>query len=185
MAESGSHKFDAKPLDVPSQRVVDRAYRAWWGELCRVIERQFGSGPPDPEEAVQNAFEKFARLPDLAGVANPRAWLHTTSRNYVLDARRRAAVRAASQPTLEILSPPSEIDSEHVLAAREELARVEKAILAMEPRRREVLLLHSVHGLPYSKIAERLGISDARVRQLMASALALCAAAASPEESED
>lgn len=183
MAQSDSRRFETTPHGTPSQRIVERAYRSWWGELCRTIERHFGSGPPDPEEAVQSAFEKFAQLGDPAAVANPRAYLHTSARNYVLDWKRRAAVRAGIQPTLEIIEgTPAEFDSERVLIAKEELAAVEQAVRNMEPKRREVLLLHSLHGLPFSEIAARLALSETRVRQLMASALALCAAATGADD---
>jgi RNA polymerase sigma factor (sigma-70 family) len=188
VAQSDSHKFEPEPHDVSSRRTLDRAYRSWWGELCRVIERQFGPGPPDPEEAVQSAFEKFAKLEDPASIANPRAYLHTSSRNYVLDQKRRAAVRLTTQKNLQILESgetSSEIDSERVLIAREELAMVDAAVRDMEPRRREVLIMHSVHGLTFTEIGKRLGVSERRVRQLMASALALCAAAIDPAETSE
>lgn len=181
MAKSDSRKFESEPLGVSSQRTVERAYRSWWAELCRGIERQFGLGPPDPEEAVQAAFEKFAKLEDPAAVDNPRAYLHASSRNYVLDWKRRAAVRRAIGETVAVVDgsgAPAEIDSERVLIAKERLSLVDAAVRSMEPRRREVLILHSLHGLPYSEIARRLDLSETRVRQLMASALALCAAAA-------
>lgn len=185
MAKSDSQKFGQQPRGASSRRTLEHAYRSWWSEICRTIERHFGSGPPDPEEAVQSAFEKFAQLDDPASVANPRAYLHTSARNYVLDWKRRAAVRAGIQPTLEIIeAAPAEIDTERVLIAKEELAAVEQAVRNMEPKRREVLLLHSLHGLPFSEIAARLGLSETRVRQLMASALALCAAATGADDNQ-
>lgn len=187
MAKSDSRKFEQEPLGPSSQRTIERAYRRWWSELCRVVERQFGAGPPDPEEAVQAAFEKFAGLEDPASVENPRAYLHASARNYVLDWKRRAAVRMAAGETVKVIEgceASAEIDSERVLIAKEQLSLVDAAVRAMEPKRREVLILHSVHGLPYSEIARRMDLSETRVRQLMASALALCAAAVGSEDDD-
>ncbi len=186
MGKSDSRRIEPEPRDVTSRRVLERAYRTWWPELCRTIERQFGAGPPDPEEAVQAAFERFAKLENPAAVENPRAYLHMSSRNYVLDFKRRAAVRLAARDTIDVIEnsgTPAELDSEHVLMMREELEIVHRAVETMEPRRREVLIMHSLHGVPFSEIAKRMEISETRVRQLMASALAICAAAAQGDES--
>lgn len=188
MANSDSRKVETEARDDASRARLDRAYRSWWSELCRVVERQFGSGPPDPEEAVQSAFERFAKHENPGSVANVRAYLHAASRNYVLDWKRRAAVRRSVQGTIDVIEgsgAPAEIDSERVLIAKERLSLVDAAVRSMEPKRREVLLMHSVHGLPYSEIARRLALSETRVRQLMASALAHCAAAVGDDEEGD
>jgi RNA polymerase sigma factor (sigma-70 family) len=191
---SGVPKSDVQKVerDTPrraSRGVVERAFTDWHMSLIRAIARQFGSGPPDPEEAVQAAFAKFAKLENPEVVDDKRAYLFMSARNYVLDYRRRAAVRSAAQSAVEILAEgdaPANLDIERVFIARERLAIIDSTLAAMEPRRREVMTLRIVEGLGYSAIAARMNLSESRVRQLAASALTLCTIALNAgDESEE
>lgn len=160
--------------------LVERLYRAYRAELCAYIEKNFGAGPPEPEEVVQSAFARFAAQEHPERVANPRAFLYACSRNLVLDHKRRAAVRHAAVEDgslADLGDGPANADIERVLIGREQLAIVEATVRAMEPRRRKVLIMHVVHELRYTEIARRLGLSETRIRQLMADALAECEAA--------
>jgi RNA polymerase sigma-70 factor (ECF subfamily) len=179
MAESAIFKPLHSP---PAERLgeaADRAYRQYWSELCAYVRKTFGAGPPEPEEVAQNAFARFAAM-DAAEVANPRAFLYRTAHNIVLDHRRREAVRSrlsAEVAVLDFGGETANADAERVLSAKERLAIVDRAIRAMEPRRRKVLIMHAIHGLNYTDIARRLGVSPTRVTQLFAEAVALCNAA--------
>jgi len=177
VAKPESRKIETEPRSDRPRGVIERVYRNHWADLCRAIERQFGSGPPEPEEAVQTAFESFAKLDAAEEVANPRSYLFVAARNFVLDQRRRAKVRLAAHDDVEFVltgDTPANLDSERVFIAKEQLAIVAGTLDRMEPKRREVMTLHIVHDLRYVEIARRLGISETRVRQLMASALAQC-----------
>jgi RNA polymerase sigma-70 factor (ECF subfamily) len=41
---------------------VEALYRRYSVAIRHYLERHFGKGPPDPEDAVHAAFERFARL---------------------------------------------------------------------------------------------------------------------------
>ncbi len=156
-------------------------YRQYWDELCRVIRRQFGDGPTEPEEAAQAAFEQLALVSKTETILNPRAFLHRCARNYVIDQRRRQTVRdrsAADLSLLNISSPSVEFDAQRVLEARERLTVVLHAVRGMEAKRRKVLLLHTVDDLTFSEIARRMELSPTRIMQLFSEALVLCARAA-------
>jgi len=177
VAKPESQKFETAPRSDRSRGAIERVYRSHWSDLCRAIERQFGSGPPEPEEAVQSAFENFAKLEAAETVSNPRSYLFIAARNFVLDQRRRAKVRLAARDDVEFFQSgdtPANLDTERVFIAKEHLAIVGATLDRMEPKRREVMTLHIVHDLRYVEIARRLGVSETRVRQLMASALAQC-----------
>lgn len=60
---------------------VERLYRSYSESMRRYIAKAFGAGPPDPEDAVQAAFEKYAALENRADVLNPRAFLMASARN--------------------------------------------------------------------------------------------------------
>ena len=51
------------------------------------------------------------------------------------------------------------------------LARLEAALATMPARTREIFLLHRVADLPYSEIAERLGIDTHMVEREIAEAI--------------
>jgi RNA polymerase sigma-70 factor (ECF subfamily) len=157
--------------------LLERVYRAYRVELCRYIERQFGPGPPEPEEIVQTAFARFAALERPETVANPRAFLYACSRNAALDAFRSDKVRQAVVDDTILVEPDegaANLDIVRVLLGREQLAIVEAAVWAMEAKRRKVFIMHIVHEMRYTEISRELGVSEARIRQLMASALEEC-----------
>jgi RNA polymerase sigma-70 factor (ECF subfamily) len=58
-----------------------------------------------------------------------------------------------------------------IMSRREDLARLEKAIDALKPEYREIIVLTKIEGLSYKEIADRLGKSDEAVRKLVSRAL--------------
>ena len=177
MAETAVYKPGHATTAQGSEAAADRAYRQYWAELCAYVRKTFGAGPPEPEEVVQGAFARLAALDQAAQVANPRAFLYRCAHNIVLDHRRREAVRARLSGEVALHDPSDETannDGERVLSAKERLAIVDAAVRAMEPKRRKVLIMHAIHGLNYTDIARRMGLSPTRVTQLFAEAVALC-----------
>jgi len=168
------------PLALPDlllRRVdgVEFAYRSHREDIRRYVERTFGAGPPDPEDAVQAAFERYATIPDRGNIDNPKAFLLRSARNYVIDQRRRQAVRwnyvAAESPTLAAIE---ERDAERTLSARERLEIIERTIQSMDPRRQQVLIMNRIHGISCAEIARRLNRSPTLVKMLLAEGLVLC-----------
>ncbi|MGE5501060.1 MAG: RNA polymerase sigma factor [Ignavibacteriales bacterium] len=176
MAESAF----VKPVHpIAPGEAVERAYRQYWSELCAYVRKTFGAGPPEPEEVAQGAFARFAAV-EPGEVDHPRAFLYRTAHNIVMDHRRREAVRTRLSAEVAILDFGGETancDSERVLSAKERLAIVDRVVRKMEPRRRKVLIMHAIHGLNYTEIARRMGVSPTRVTQLFAEAVAQCNAA--------
>lgn len=155
-------------------------YREYFPALCAFLRRKFGAGPPEPEDAAQAAFTQFANLADRSAIASPRAFLYRCAHNYVLDQRRRQAVSARAAADVVTLSfglAPAEDDPARVLEARDALAAVAAAIDALDARRRDVLIMHSVQELSCAEIARRMRLSPTRVIQLYAQAVAACAKA--------
>lgn len=190
MANSDVRKVERETPGRPAAGAIERAFLQWHAILIRAVTRQFGLGPPDPEEAVQTAFTRFANLDDPDTVIDTRAYLFTVARNYVLDYRRKAARHLAAQGTVEILAEgdgPANLDTERVLIARERLAIIDSTLASMDPRKREVLVLRMVDGLGWVEIAERMNLSVTRVRQVLAATLSACtiALAAADMSEED
>jgi RNA polymerase sigma-70 factor (ECF subfamily) len=167
-------------LAVPAVRpcgidALDAVYRRYREDIRRYIAGTFGAGPPDPEDAVQAAFEHYAEIPDRRHVDNPKAFLIRSARNYVIDQRRRHAVRARYAASEIAVAPAIEHrDAERTLSARERLAIIERTIQSMDPRRQQVLIMNRIHGISCVEIARQLHRSPTLVKTLLAEGLMLC-----------
>jgi RNA polymerase sigma-70 factor (ECF subfamily) len=154
---------------------LDLAYRSHREDIRRYIARTFGAGPPDPEDAVQAAFERYAAIPDRARVENPKAFLIRSARNYVIDQRRRHAVRASYvADEAGTATQAEDRDAERVLSAKERLEIIERTIQTMDPRRQQVLIMNRIHGISCVEIARQLNRSPTLVKTMLAEALTLC-----------
>jgi RNA polymerase sigma factor (sigma-70 family) len=172
----------APDLDGDLDRTVDdrerarlkHLYERYWNDLCRHIRATFGAGPPDPQDVAQSAFARYLSIDDQQAVENPRAFLYTTARNIALDITRhhkhanRHSLRVAegdASHTIDEFSP------ERIALAQERAAALSKAIERLPKRQRQALLLHRLHDLSYSEIAERIGSSKSDVRRQIVRAL--------------
>lgn len=131
-------------------------------DLSAYLRKNYGNGPPDPEDVVQQAFERLANYGDLQSVKNLKAFLWRTARNLLLTHHRNADARSKYDYEVEHLyfaSKGSENDPERVLEARQQLNVIENALRKMPQRRREAFLLHRVEGLSLTATGERLGVT--------------------------
>lgn len=164
---------------------LDQLYRRYSAMVRRYIERNFGNGPPDPDDVVQTTFERYARAERQEAVQHPGAFLKRMAANVVLDHRRAEKTRSDYAATERETGASARIvDGERLLETRERLAIIEQAILAMDERRRTILLLSRVHGLSAVEISRRLGCSQTLVKIRLAEAVTLCQQAIGKKERE-
>ncbi|HEV8241781.1 MAG TPA: sigma-70 family RNA polymerase sigma factor [Thermoanaerobaculia bacterium] len=136
--------------------------------LLRVCERLLG----DAEDARDAVQEVFLKVMVKAGSFRPKAlvstWLYRVAVNHCLNVLRRRRLRrwvslspaeddeAAAAP----LDPAEErADPHRELEARRQWGRVQRAIAALPPSQRAVLVLARFEELSYKEIAETLGIT--------------------------
>ena len=107
------------------------------------------------------------------GKGSCRAYLFTIGNNLVLDLKRKRLVRSEyAQEKYELdLEHAGEASPETIVAAREELAVVKEAIMAMPPMWRKVFLLSRVELMSYRNIAEQRGVSVKQIEKYMSKAL--------------
>ena len=124
---------------------------------------------PDREEArdlVQETFLRAARqpaaLPDGDGPGE--AWLVRTLVNLCKDRYRRLAVRARTAGRLSDAGGTAEPGTGHPEEAEVARATVKAALTRLSPRRRAVIALHELEGVPVRGIARLLGITEVTVR---------------------
>lgn len=152
-------------------------YRRYRGELRRHVEQTFGKGPPEPEDVVQEAFARFAALPDHEAVGNPRAFLYQSARNVAIDEHRKIAVRIRSARELAVAPGGQGVDNrdaEKVLSDRQRLALIEATVRSLEPERRAVFVMNRVHGLSFAETARHTGMPETTVKRYVALALIAC-----------
>lgn len=142
--------------------LLNDVYRLYRMELCRYVNKTFGSGPPEPEDVVQNAFAKFAALENLDSVESPRAFLYRTVHNIAISEKRRMQTHSkfVGDGIHNIFKDQGYyLTAERVLMATEQFDIVCLALAEMPRKRRRLLLLNRVHGLSLAEIGRRLHMS--------------------------
>lgn len=153
-------------------RLLDNTYQRCWKDLCRYIRSNFGAGPPDPEDVVQQAFVQFAALDDPASIRNPKAFLCRTAHNIAVSDKRRAQTRHRNFTALKHdLDQGDDLTPERAVMGKDELRLIKGTLEAMPRKRRRLLLLHRVHGLSYAEISRRMGLSQTAVKKHVAKAM--------------
>jgi len=144
--------------------LVERHHR----RLLRVCERLLG----DAEDARDAVQEVFLKVMQKAGSFRPKAlvstWLYRVAVNHCLNVlRRRRLRRLVSLSPVEddeAETPPPDLAEERAdphreLDARRRWGSVQRAIAALPPSQRAVLVLARFEELSYKEIAETLGIT--------------------------
>jgi RNA polymerase sigma factor (sigma-70 family) len=148
-------------------------YSACRHELLRHLQRLAGDRA-SAEDLAQEAGVRWLSAMRSDEVQNPRALLFHIATNLARDhLRRRIVVENHAQ---SVTDSEVGIGADQVASAREEIARVSKALETLTPRAREVLLLARVEGCTQKEIAGRLGLKAKTVENHLTRALAQLAA---------
>lgn len=129
---------------------LEAAYR-----LARWLTRN----DSDAEDVVQDASLRALRYFGTFTGGNGRAWFLSIVRNACHSRRARWAPATIDQfdeehHSVDHASP----DPETLLLRTDGSARIERAIAALPPRSREILVLREVEGLSYQELAEALNM---------------------------
>ena len=136
---------------------------------CRVVESRAVA-----EEIVQESWLKWHGRDYTADKARPLFRRIVT--NLALDWRRRRNLETETVAfiKLEEVSAP---DTERVVSARQDLRIVVRVLRRMPKRTVRALRLRAEEGLSYTKIGQRLGLSQSRAHELVEDALVALALA--------
>jgi RNA polymerase sigma factor (sigma-70 family) len=126
------------------------------------LARRLAPNADDALDLVQETFLKAARSPTAVplGLTSEEAWLVRVLINIRRDQWRRTAVRKRHDSELSRSSGVDK-DQEGALMAR---ATVWRALDRLTPRRRAVVVMHELEGVPIPAIASLLGINAVTVR---------------------
>ena len=130
--------------------------------LIASLRKSFGSGPPDPEDVAQQAFQKLIERSNRSDIANLKAFLWRTARNIFLNGMNKESLHSRHDFEIEHLyfaTRGVEFTPERVLEVKEELKAINNALRHMPDKRRTAFLLHTVEGLSVAAVARQLGIT--------------------------
>ncbi len=134
-------------------------------DLLYRLARRLTPTADEARDLVQDAFVRAAAARKALPGGHDEAWLVRVLVNIRRDQWRRAAVRRRFQETAT--GPDTSSDGEAELIARTTIWR---ALDHLPPRRRAVLVLHELEGLPIPAIASLLGIAAVTTRWHLAKA---------------
>ena len=155
-------------------------YAEYRDDVSAYVRRQFGNGPPDPDDITQIAFQKLLENRNSSRIKNFGAYLRRAARNLVLTAMERDRTRERYEYEVEQLFFPSDgygSGPETVIQCREELETISSALESMTVKRRRAFILHRVEGLSIAETGRQMGISRAAASQHISQALAIIDAA--------
>ena len=126
------------------------------------LARRLAPSADEALDLVQETFLKAARAPDAvpAGPSNEEAWLVRVLINIRRDQWRKTAVRARHERDLRAETHAT-AGHESAIIAR---ATVWRALERLTPRRRAVVVMHELEGLPIAEIASSLAITAVTAR---------------------
>lgn len=149
---------DDDALAVLVRTYHDRVYR-FGRSVCR---NRF-----DAEDAVQNAFVKLARRPDVQRHSGVLSWLMTVVRNGCLRFIRALRVGRVQLSETELTEEEAE---DELLSPEAKLERfrvvelVHRAIAGLEPPYREVIVLRDIEGMSGPDVCRALALSEAAMK---------------------
>ena len=152
---------------------VDQLYRSHNSWLNTWLRRRVGCHA-HAADLAQDTFVRLLKSRHAHPLREPRAYLSSIARGLMIDQFRRRALEQAYLASLASL-PPSEAPSEERRwLILDTLERLDKLLMQLKPRVRQVFLHAQLDEMSCPKIATHLGISRATVERDLARAMATC-----------
>jgi len=146
-----------------------------WQEPMRSFCRRLTGHEEDANDLAQDTLLRATKGLAAYDPDRPFApWIYRIARNACLNHLEKQRVRAAAPPRRGGRSdPPPDV----LVARREEVLRVRRALMALGAEDRRLLTMKLVRGLGNDEIARRLGVSRGALRTRACRALARLRAA--------
>jgi RNA polymerase sigma-70 factor, ECF subfamily len=125
------------------------------GDYLRALARKLCRSQVDPDDLVQDLFERVLRTEMPAG-ANERAWISRIMHNLFIDKLRRRATRREESVETEPAAPPRD---ERVWWESLTEAQVRAKVSLLPEDQRVTFELFAFQGKSYDEIAAKLKIA--------------------------
>jgi RNA polymerase sigma-70 factor (ECF subfamily) len=143
---------------LPATERLARLFDAHQERLFRLALR-LSADREEARDLVQETFLRAARRPSSLPDGAEEPWLVRTLVNLCRDRFRRLGVRSRAHESLR-----REEETAHPEEAAVARATVRAALARLAPRRRAVIVLHELEGIPVREVARLLGIAEVTVR---------------------
>ncbi len=151
--------------------------RRWERRIFALAYGMLGS-VEDARDATQETFiAAFRNLRGFRGEAKVSSWLHRIAVNQCITRQRRARVRAETplEDDAEGVGKQFAVASEHsparVAESVERTEAVRRAVGALPPELREVIVMKEFEELTFQEIADTLGVPLSTVKSRLYTAL--------------
>lgn len=127
---------------------------------------------------VQDVYARLLQAGSKGGLEEDTKILYASARNAAIEHYRSTKRRAQAMDRLlpEQLGLTETASPETRLEARQTLSMLDRALLELSPRAREIFILHRVEGMTNAEIARRCGISVSAVEKHLARVMRHCQA---------
>jgi len=174
--------------ETSDEQIVERALAGdvdAFGEIVRRWERRifalaFGilGREEDARDAAQETFiAAFRNLSGFRGDAKVSSWLHRIAVNQCITRQRRARTRAENSLETETemggekFAAPAHASPARQAEGRERSEAVRRAVTALPPELREVIVMKEFEDLTFQEIADTLDVPLSTVKSRLYTAL--------------
>jgi RNA polymerase sigma-70 factor (ECF subfamily) len=127
-------------------------------------------------DVLQETYLRLEGIREIGPVRSPKGYLFRIALNIANDRRRAESRRLTVDEVDRLLDIPDDRpDAARVMEDRSEVEMLRRAIAELPERRRKVLVLARVEGVPNREIAERLGVTVRTVEIDLKQAVEHCA----------
>jgi RNA polymerase sigma factor (sigma-70 family) len=147
------------------------------GILRNYLRLQFPS-VRDLDDVVQESYLQIWKARQVRSICSAKSYLFTVARHIAiaLSRRERRAARFEEPSDCSELALDHSPGTVEILSQKEKLALIADAIATLPDRMREIVLLHKADGFSQRAVAEKLGISEKTVENLVSRGIARCRA---------
>src|SRR5262249_28369956 len=143
--------------------------------IDRQLTRRLGSADL-ASDVLQETYLRLEAMNELGPVRSPKAYLFRIALNIANDRRRSESRRLTANEIDGFLDIPDDRPSPaREIQDRSEVSLLKRAIAELPERRRKVLTLSRIEGLPHREIAARLGVTVRTVETDLKQAIEHCA----------
>ncbi len=158
---------------MPAEKDLGALFVAHEPELRAYLTKELRC-PHMAADFTQEIFLRVAELPAVNVIDNVRSYLYRIAHNLIIDhVRKQERQQTFSTDHEALLAIPKEESAiDDVLAARQDLLRLQAAVQHLPLQTRLVFKLNRIEGLTYTEVAFRLQISESSVQKHLSKALA-------------
>ena len=149
----------------PKRRLADW-FRQWRVPLRKFLVGRAAVPASDLDDVAQEVFLRLMRYDRTELIEHPQAYLYKMATNVAAEWSIRVRY-ARPHEAKWLVGLASEEQTEEGAAYEQLQDELERALLTLSPRQREVLKLQFFESLSRNQFAERLGLSERAVKRIV------------------